>query len=98
MTSDPEAPFVETGRPIRLTPVKPGVWWIILGGVIAALGPMFGFLFGTMSDSSAENQGDVSPIFLYLMIGILVGGVGVLLALLGVRRVLRDRAPENDDN
>lgn len=104
MTSDPEttAPAttgptgpvssagVAPGRQIVLTPTPPGLWLIIGGGVIAALGPLFGFLIGTMIGSTTDSD-DLDPIYLSLFGGLVVGGVGVALLLLGVRRVLRDR-------
>jgi hypothetical protein len=34
---------------------------------------------------------DLDAIYLYLFVGIVVGGLGVAVLLLGVRRVLRDR-------
>ena len=89
MTTDPELPGIAPGRQIRLEPVRPGVWLIILGAVLAALGPLFGFLLGSMI--GIDEGDDLDAIYLYLFAGIVVGGIGVGLALLGTRRVLRDR-------
>jgi hypothetical protein len=89
MTTEPEL-TPNPGRPIRLTPVPPGVWLIIGGGVVAALGPLFGFLVGTMMGGTTDT-GDLSPIYLFLFLGILVGGLGVGPVMLGVQRVLRER-------
>ena len=89
MTTEPEL-TPAPGRPIRLTPVPPGVWLIIGGGVVAALGPLFGFLVGTMIGSTT-GTGDLSPIYLFLFLGLLVGGLGVGAGMLGLRRVVRDR-------
>lgn len=89
MTTEPEL-TPDPGRPIRLTPVPPGVWLVIGGGAVAALGPLFGFLVGTMMGSTTDT-GDLSPIYLFLFLGILVGGLGVGAVMLGVQRVLRER-------
>ncbi|MDI6912075.1 hypothetical protein [Nocardioides sp.] len=89
MTTDHEHPGIASGRQIRLEPVRPGVWLIILGVVLAALGPLFGFLLGSMI--GIDEGDDIDAIYLYLFAGIVIGGIGVGVALLGARRVLRDR-------
>ena len=90
MTTDPELPTTIAGRQITLTPVPPGIWLIIGGGVVAALGPLFGFLIGSMLGSTTDT-GDLSPIYLFLFGGIAVGGLGIGAVLLGARRVIRER-------
>ena len=89
MSTDPELHGIAPGRQVHLEPVRPGVWLVIGGAVIAALGPLFGFLVGTMIGVSEDD--DLDAIYLSLFAGIVVGGLGVALALLGVRRALRDR-------
>ena len=89
MTTNPD-PGPEKGRPIRLTPVAPGVWQAILGGGVMVLGPLFGFLIGTILGTEGETLG-MSPIFLFLFLGFLVAGAGLGTAMLGVRRILRSR-------
>ncbi|GAA3347307.1 hypothetical protein GCM10020358_61590 [Amorphoplanes nipponensis] len=89
MTTDP-GPVPEPGRRIRLTPVPPGVWLVVLGGGVAVLGPLFGFLIGTVLGTERETLG-MSPIYLFLFLGFLVAGAGLGLAGLGVRRILRHR-------
>ena len=42
---------VEPGRGIELTPVPPGASLLVLGIVLAVLGPLGGFLAGSMVDS-----------------------------------------------
>lgn len=54
------------------------------------LGPLFGFLVGTPLGTSRNVLG-MSPIFLFLFLGFIVAGLGLGAALLGVRRILRDR-------
>lgn len=70
------------GRPIRLEPTAPGFWMTAIGVCIAALSPLFGFLIGVMSE---RPQGDeaIDPLYLGLFTGVIVGGVGVALAVLG---------------
>jgi hypothetical protein len=87
MTSDLD-PGPEKGRPIQLIPVPPGVWLVILGGGVMVLGPLFGFLIGTVLGTEGETLG-MSPIFLFLFLGFLVAGAGLGIAMLGVRRILR---------
>ena len=90
MTTEPEPTTPSAGRPVTLTPVPPGVWLIIGGSVVAALGPLFGFLIGSMLGSTID-KGDLSPIYLFLFGGLAVGGLGVGAILLGARRVIRER-------
>lgn len=92
MTTQPETQ-PEPGRPITLTPVPPGLWLVIGGAIVATLGPLFGFLVGSMLGSDLDADG-LSPIYLWLFIGFVVGGVGVVMLLLGVRRMLRLRAAQ----
>ena len=84
------------GRQITLTPVPPGIWLIIGGSVVAGLGPLFGFLIGSILGSDTDT-GDLSPIYLFLFAGIVVGGMGVGAVLLGARRVLRERRGSSGD-
>ncbi|MEV0133312.1 hypothetical protein AB0H83_33220 [Dactylosporangium sp. NPDC050688] len=90
MPTDPD-PSPQPGRPIELTPVAPGVWPLILGGAVTVLGPLFGFLIGTILGTERETLG-MSPIFLFLFLGFFVAGAGIAVALLGLRRILRNRS------
>ena len=90
MTSDPESTTAAGGRQIQLTPMPPGSWLLIGGGVVAALGPLFGFLVGSMMGSTTDI-GNLSPIYLFLFLGILVGGLGIGAVLLGLQRLVRHR-------
>lgn len=89
---------VHPGRDIVLEPLPSGMWQIILGAIAAVLGPLFGFLVGSMM-GVGDADATVNPMFLALFIGIVVGGVGTVVALLGALRMLRRRAalPEVDD-
>ena len=57
---------------------------------MAALGPLFGFLIGSVLGSTTD-MGNLSPIYLFLFGGLAVGGLGVGAILLGARRVIRER-------
>lgn len=80
----------QQGRQIRLVPVAPSTWLVVLGCAVMGLGPLFGFLIGTVVGTDNEVLG-MSPLFLFLFLGFLVAGVGLGIAMLGVRHMLRDR-------
>ena len=82
-------PLPDEGRPVLLTPVRPGVWLVLLGSGVVVLGPLFGFLIGTMLGTGGETLG-MAPIYLFLFLGFIAAGFGMFLVLLGVRRILRD--------
>lgn len=88
MTShDTDSLHVPTpGRPIVLEPLAPGLWTMITGAVVAVLAPLFGFLVGTML-GPGDGRADLNPIQVGLIIGIILGGLGVALALWGGMRV-----------
>ena len=67
----------------------------ILGGGVTVLGPLFGFLIGTILGTERETLG-MSPIFLFLLLGFLVAGAGLGVAMLGIRRILRSRTTAAD--
>ena len=81
----------EAGRTVQLTPVPRGFWLVVLGGAVAVLAPLFGFLVGTELGVDDEIIG-TSPMFLFLFLGFLIAGVGLAAAALGVRRIVSDRA------
>lgn len=83
---DPDA--VQPGRPVVLLPNPPGLWRTLLGSAVAALGPLFGFLIG--GTFGAGTTGDsIDPMFLSLFIGIVIGGIGVLVAFSGGAQLWR---------
>ncbi|MHA7861897.1 hypothetical protein ACX1DX_11050 [Tessaracoccus sp. Y36] len=79
---------VVTGRPVRLVPTAPGFWMLTLGVCIAALAPLLGFLLGVMRQRPQEDV-LFSPLYIGLFVGVLVGGAGVVLAVLGGIRLWR---------
>lgn len=91
MTAHPDEDTIPPpGRRVVLEPTPPGLWTLILGFSMAVLAPLFGFLVG--SAIGTGNDGDnLNPIYLALFVGVVLGGIGVLIALLGGRRMYRDR-------
>ncbi|KUI22760.1 hypothetical protein AU193_10710 [Mycobacterium sp. GA-1285] len=78
----------DDGRPVVLEPTPPGLWRALLGTAVAVLAPLFGFLVGGIF--GAGTTGDsVDPMFLSLFAGIVIGGLGVLVALSGGARLWR---------
>jgi hypothetical protein len=64
------------------SPDNSGLWLVGLGAVLAVLAPLAGFLGGTIAGPGAEVF-DVDALLAWLIGGLLVGGVGVLVALFG---------------
>lgn len=84
----------QAGRSIVLTPVPAGSWPLMLGLALAGLGPLGGFLAGSMvgiAESPAGGGSAFSAIYLYLFIGIAIGAIGVLMAGFGGARLYRGR-------
>lgn len=79
---------IPAGRPIRLVPVAPGFWAVALGVSVAALAPLFGFLIGVGSKRPSDPD-LINPIYVGLLIGVIVGGLGVISAVLGSVRIWR---------
>lgn len=87
--ADPGAP-AEQGRQVRLVPLMPGSWAVLLGCGAMMLGPLFGFLVGTVVGVDKKTLG-MSPIYFFLFLGFMVAGLGLGVVLLGIRRLLRSR-------
>lgn len=61
---------------------------IVIGAMVALLAPLAGFLGGTMVGSSG-TVGDFDPLFLWLFVGMVVGGIGGVVAIMGALRWTR---------
>lgn len=86
MIDEPTVP--SPGRRIRLEPTAPGLWGVILGVGLGLLAPLSGFLIGTIL---GVGDGGFSPLAIGLLIGIVVGGLGLLVALFAGVRMYRHR-------
>lgn len=67
------------------TSLPPGTAAIIFGGALAIFAPLTGFLGGTIVGSSGA-VGELDPLFLWLFVGMIVGGIGGVIAILGALR------------
>lgn len=90
MTTTDSDPLDEQGRQVRLEPLAPGLWMVLLGCGAMVLGPLFGFLVGTMLGTEWQTLG-MNSIFFFLFLGFMVAGLGLGAALLGARQILRNR-------
>lgn len=78
-------------EPARDAPV-PGMWFMVLGGVLALLGPLAGFLVGSIV-GSAREVGGIEARFASMFVGLLLGGVGVVVIAMGILRWHHSRHP-----
>ncbi|BBY44137.1 hypothetical protein [Mycolicibacterium celeriflavum] len=78
----------EPGRPVVLESNPPGLWRALLGLAVGVLAPLFGFLVGSIFGAGATGD-SVDPMFLSLFAGIVIGGIGLLVALSGGARLWR---------
>lgn len=58
---------------------------MILGGIVAVLAPLGGFLAGSIVGSTREVAG-LDARFASMFVGLVVGGIGVLFLCLGLLR------------
>jgi hypothetical protein len=63
---------------------------IIGGSIVAFLGPLFGFLGGSMVGSTRTGN-ELDPLFLSLFLGLVLGGLGAFVAFVGGLRWVRRR-------
>jgi hypothetical protein len=68
--------------PDGVEPVPPGFWMTILGVVLAVLAPLAGFLGGSSTGAVTREN----ALGIWLIIGLVAGGIGVLLAFLGAQK------------
>jgi len=62
-----------------------GLWMIVFGSILGILAPLAGFLGGSKVGAAGAAE-DVDPLLQWLIAGLGVGGIGVLLASVGVLR------------
>ncbi len=84
-------------RPTPETPVQPdaglarAIRMIVLGGVVALLAPLGGFLAGSMIGLD-RMVGAFDAMSVALFAGMFVGGIGAVVAILGLLRAARRSA------
>lgn len=97
--SENDAPAA--AAPIQTPQTRPGLKMIVLGAIILFLAPLAGFLGGTMI-GSPDTETQLDPMFLWLFVGMVAGGIGGAIALVGLLRWLRsqprDSAVSTDTN
>lgn len=65
-----------------------GIKATVLGGVVMVLAPLFGFLGGSMSGVGG-TVGGPDPLAVWLLGGMVIGGIGGIIAILGLLRWTR---------
>ena len=76
------------GRQIRLEPLPPGMWGVVLGVALGVLAPLGGFLIGSILGPGALGA-PIAPMFLSLFVGIVIGALGILAAMFAGYRLVR---------
>lgn len=74
----------EPGTMEREASSLPGFWMMVLGSVVAVLAPLAGFLGGSTTGAATAERS--ATLGLWLAVGLIVGGLGVLLAFVGGTR------------
>lgn len=82
-------------QPARSSDGTPGIALMILGAVIAVLGPLFGLLGGSMAGSPDPDS--TGQLFEYFVGGLFVGGLGAVVIFLGFVRYRRWRRNHKGD-
>ncbi len=88
--SDNSSLSAPPGRPVRLVPTPPGFWMTLLGVCTAAIAPLFGFLIGSTMGSAGDDA-LLSPLYWGLFTGVVIGGLGIVAAAIGGRRLWLDQ-------
>lgn len=83
-----DAAVTERARGIRTT---------VLGGVVMVLAPLFGFLGGSMTGAGGA-QDSLDPLVAWLFGGLVVGGVGGVVAILGLLRWTRSTVQDRPEH
>ncbi|GGL15568.1 hypothetical protein [Planomonospora parontospora] len=71
-------------------PERRGLRTMVLGSILAVLAPLAGFLGGSMAGHGSGVTG-LSPLFLWMFGGLIIGAVGAVVAITGGLRWARAR-------
>lgn len=85
------------GRPVRLEPTPPGFWRLVLGAVVALLGPFFGILIGS-TVGTTDPVSRMDPLYWGFFIGGIIGAVAILVAASGGLALFRHARSMNREN
>ena len=83
MSSDPSAASAAARRPAPGPGRARAVQMMVIGSILAVLGPLGGFLAGSMIGLS-RRLGEYDAMFIAMFAGLMVGGVGAVIAMLGL--------------
>ncbi|GIH81503.1 hypothetical protein [Planobispora longispora] len=83
-------PVRQSGTASREPRSPRGIRAVILGALLAGLAPLAGFLGGSMAGHSGGETG-MSPLFLWMFGGLIVGAIGAVIAIMGALRWMRTR-------
>lgn len=73
-----------------------GVRSVVIGALVALLAPLAGFLGGTMVGSS-DSRDALDTLFLWLFMGMVIGGIGGVVAIMGGLRWHRANVAHDED-
>lgn len=62
-----------------------GLWPVVLGGILALLAPLAGFLGGSIAGSTSTGE-NMNSVALWLTVGLAVGTIGAFIACIGALR------------
>jgi glycerol uptake facilitator-like aquaporin len=85
-TTSPDTSVVDTPEDARAR--TRALQMVVLGAVVAVLGPLVGFLTGSIV-GPARDVGDYDAMFVAMFSGLVVGGAGAVAAGLGLLRFVR---------
>ena len=79
MTNPAAATATREPEPVeREASSLPGFWMALLGSVLAVLAPLAGFLGGSVTGAATAERS--ATLGVWLTVGLVVGGLGVLIA------------------
>ncbi|TFC01006.1 hypothetical protein E3O42_11000 [Cryobacterium adonitolivorans] len=86
--SAPSADGAGDGSQTPRQPSTRGIRSVVFGTLVAVFAPLAGFLGGTIVGSTGSMT-ELDPLFVWLFLGLIVGGAGAILAIVGALRWIR---------